>query len=241
MLNLWIREVEFVKWNSWSWIRNFVTLNSWIREVEFVKLNSWSWNREFVKLKPWINEAEMSLPVFRSYLFLCLCFLHCLPLCEPSFFLWLFCSGGGSGIVCGQSLLAASGRWGRYGSALISPPPPPPAPPRLPNAASNDVFITKTCLFKYTEIFTFKKLKIFRKKKNSDIFHISAQNIDCGFSLEPLRRGGSNDYPQSVFFYSRNKKNNVYPCKPQFYYIKVGLRGSKLYRRVFMMIVLLFV
>ena len=31
-------------------------------------------------------------------------------------------------------------------------------------------------------------------------------------------------------------KTNVYPCKPQFYYIKVGLRGSKLYRHVFVMI-----
>ena len=36
-------------------------------------------------------------------------------------------------------------------------------------------------------------------------------------------------------FLSRNKKNNVYPCKPQFYYIKVGFKGSKLYRRVFVM------
>ena len=36
-------------------------------------------------------------------------------------------------------------------------------------------------------------------------------------------------------FLSRNKKNNVYPCKPQFYYIKVGFKGSKLYRHVFMM------
>ena len=36
-------------------------------------------------------------------------------------------------------------------------------------------------------------------------------------------------------FLSINKKNNVYPCKPQFYCIKVGLRGSKLYRRVFVM------
>ena len=35
--------------------------------------------------------------------------------------------------------------------------------------------------------------------KNSDIFHISAQNIDCGYSLEPPRRGGSNEYPQSMF------------------------------------------
>ena len=65
-------------------------------------------------------------------------------------------------------------------------------------------------------------------------FHISAHNIDCGYSLEPPRRGSSNEYPQSVFLRS-NKKNNVYPCKPQFYYIKVGLRGSKLYRYVFVM------
>ena len=27
---------------------------------------------------------------------------------------------------------------------------------------------------------------------------------------------------------SRNKKNNVYPCKPQFYYIKVGFKGVKI-------------
>ena len=57
-------------------------------------------------------------------------------------------------------------------------------------------------------------------------FHISAQNIDCGYSLEPPRRGGSNEYPQSMFP-SRNKKNKVYPCKPQFYYIKVGFIGVK--------------
>ena len=35
--------------------------------------------------------------------------------------------------------------------------------------------------------------------KNSDIFPISAQNIDCGYSLEPPLRGGSNEYPQSMF------------------------------------------
>ena len=45
-------------------------------------------------------------------------------------------------------------------------------------------------------------------------FHISAQNIDCGYSLEP-----------TIYVLSRNKKNNVYPCKPQFYYIKVGFKG----------------
>ena len=59
------------------------------------------------------------------------------------------------------------------------------------------------------------------------IFHISAQNIDFGYSLEPPCQGGSNEYPQSMFL-SRNKKNNVYPCKPHFYYIKVGLKGVKI-------------
>ena len=48
-------------------------------------------------------------------------------------------------------------------------------------------------------------LKIFPPKnenfqiKNSDIFHISAQNIDCGYSLEPPRRGGSNEYHKLCF------------------------------------------
>ena len=63
--------------------------------------------------------------------------------------------------------------------------------------------------------------------KNSDIFHISSQNTHCGYALEPPQRGGSNEYPQSMFL-SRNEKNNVYPCKPQFYYIKVGFKGVKI-------------
>ena len=63
--------------------------------------------------------------------------------------------------------------------------------------------------------------------KNSDILRISAQNIDCGYSLEPPWRGGSNEYPQSMFL-SRNKKNNVYTCEPQFYYIKVGFKRVKI-------------
>ena len=87
------------------------------------------------------------------------------------------------------------------------------------------MLITKTRLFKYTENFTTKKGKF--SDKDSDIFHISAKNIDCGYSLEPPRRGGSYEYLQSMFL-SRNMKNNVYPCKPQFYYIKVGLKGVKI-------------
>ena len=77
--------------------------------------------------------------------------------------------------------------------------------------------------------FHLQKLKNFQMK-NSDIFHISAQNIDCRYSLEPPRWGGSNEYPQSMFL-SRNKKNNVYPCIPLYtpvYYIKVGFKGVKI-------------
>ena len=51
--------------------------------------------------------------------------------------------------------------------------------------------------------------------KNSDIIHISAQNINCGYSLELPQQGGSNEYPQSMFL-SRYKKNNVYPVNPSF-------------------------
>ena len=68
--------------------------------------------------------------------------------------------------------------------------------------------------------------------KNSDIFHISAQNIDCGYSLELSHWGSSKEYPQSMFL-SRNKKNNVYPCKPQFYYIKVRFKGGQNYIGMF--------
>ena len=82
----------------------------------------------------------------------------------------------------------------------------------------------KTRLFKYTENFTTKNENF--QIKNSDIFHISAQNIDCGYLLEPPQPGGSNEYPQSMFL-SRNKNNNVYPCKPQFCYTKVGFKEVK--------------
>ena len=57
-------------------------------------------------------------------------------------------------------------------------------------------------------------------------FHIAAQNIDCGYSLEPPRRG-SNEYPLSMFWAEIWKKY-VYPYKPKFYYIKVGFKGVKI-------------
>ena len=51
--------------------------------------------------------------------------------------------------------------------------------------------------------------------KNSKFFHISAQNIDYGYSLEPPRRGGSNEYPQSMFW-AETRKIMFTPVYPSF-------------------------
>ena len=99
----------------------------------------------------------------------------------------------------------------------------------------SNTFITKTGLFNYIENFTTKKGN-FSDKKNLIFFHISAQNIDCGYSLESPRRGGSNEYPQSMFL-SKIRKIMYTPVNPSFTIQKWGLRGSKLYRHVFVMIV----
>ena len=96
--------------------------------------------------------------------------------------------------------------------------------------SKNACVITKTIPFNYIENFITKNWKLTDKK--SDIFHISAQNIDCGYLLELPHWGGSDKYPQSMFL-SKNKINNVYPCKPQFYYIKVGFKGGQNYTGMF--------
>ena len=59
--------------------------------------------------------------------------------------------------------------------------------------------ITKTRLFKYIENFTSKNYKIFRWK-TLIFFIFLLKNIGCGYSLEPPRRDGSNDYTQSMFW-----------------------------------------
>ena len=56
-------------------------------------------------------------------------------------------------------------------------------------------------------------------KKKKWYFHISAQNIDCEYSLEPHWRDGSYE----SMFLSRNKKNSVYPCKTPVLLYKSGV------------------
>ena len=51
-----------------------------------------------------------------------------------------------------------------------------------------------------------------------NIFLIFAPNIDCGYSEAVLTS------THNLWFGSKIRKK-VYPCKPQFYYIKVGCRG----------------
>ena len=51
--------------------------------------------------------------------------------------------------------------------------------------------------------------------KNSDIFYISAQNIDCGYLSEPPLRGGSDEYPQSMFW-AEIRKIMYTPVNPSF-------------------------
>ena len=61
----------------------------------------------------------------------------------------------------------------------------------------------------HTEIFLALKIEYFQLK-NFDIFLVFAQNINCGYTLELPRRGGSNEYPQSMFW-SKNRYTPAYP------------------------------
>ena len=92
--------------------------------------------------------------------------------------------------------------------------------PKRGNCNAKRTDITKTRLFKCIENFTTQKEKL-SDKKNLYFSHFCSKH-----RLWVLVRT-SNEYPQSMFL-SRNKKNNVYPCKPQFYYIKVGFKGVEI-------------
>ena len=62
-----------------------------------------------------------------------------------------------------------------------------------------------------------------------DYCHIFAQNIDCGYTLERV--------PTIYICFEAKIGKNVYPCKPQFYYIKVGYKGCTLHGQISMMFV----
>ena len=66
-------------------------------------------------------------------------------------------------------------------------------------AQEKKLTITKICLLKYTENFATKNENF--QIKNVDFFlYISAQKIDCVYSLEPPRWGGSYEYNNLCFW-----------------------------------------
>ena len=67
------------------------------------------------------------------------------------------------------------------------------------NKYINRYIITKTYLYNFDPLKPHFYIVKLRFTGVYIIFLISAQNIDCGYSLEPPRRGGSNKYPQSMF------------------------------------------
>ena len=92
--------------------------------------------------------------------------------------------------------------------------------------------ITKTCLYNVDPI----KPHFYIVKLGFTglyiIFLISAQNMDCGYSLEPTRRGGSNEYPQSMFWAEIWKLSEFLSENFQFLVVKFSIY---LNRHVFVM------
>ena len=87
--------------------------------------------------------------------------------------------------------------------------------------------ITKTCLFKHTENFTNKKWKF--SDKNSDIFHISAQNIDsCGTRYNRLGDAVLTS-THNLCFWAEIRKIMYTPVNPVLLYIYIsGVEGVKI-------------
>ena len=78
--------------------------------------------------------------------------------------------------------------------------------PEIPILSNSRHYACSGYHYENTPIQIYGKFYHQKKKKNEnfqirkcDIFHISAQNIDYGYSLEPPCRGGSYEYQQSMF------------------------------------------
>ena len=76
--------------------------------------------------------------------------------------------------------------------------------------------ITKTRLFKYIETFTSKNWKI-PGTKTLIFFIFLLQHVEAVLTSS-----------HNLCFWAKIRKNNIYPCKPQFYYIKVGFKAFKI-------------
>ena len=87
------------------------------------------------------------------------------------------------------------------------------------------MFLYENTLMQYTVIFKVEKNEF--SEKCFDIFIIFAQNIECRYTSEPPRRGGSNEYPQSMFCIEIKNRCMYSPAYPtEFCYIKVGFKDT---------------
>ena len=68
-----------------------------------------------------------------------------------------------------------------------------------PDQGLRYLHITKTCLYNFDPLKPHFYIVNLGFTRVYIIFLISAQNIDCGYSLEPPRRGGSNEYHNLCF------------------------------------------
>ena len=60
------------------------------------------------------------------------------------------------------------------------------------------------------------------------IFLFLLKNIDCGYSLEPPQRGGSNDYPQSMFLAEIWKISEFFIWNLYFLVVKFSVYWNRL-------------
>ena len=75
--------------------------------------------------------------------------------------------------------------------------------------------------FYYTPLL-YSKTVVYRGIHNFFLFQL--KNIDCGYSLEPPRRGGSNEYPQSMFWAEIRKISDFFlPKKFPFLVVKFSI------------------
>ena len=96
--------------------------------------------------------------------------------------------------------------------------------------AIND--ITKTCLYSFDPLKPhFYTVKLGFTWVNINFLFL-LKNIDCGYWLEPPRRGGSNEYPQSMFWAEIWKLTEFVIWKFSFLVEKISVY---LNRRVFIM------
>ena len=84
------------------------------------------------------------------------------------------------------------------------------------------VFITKTCLYNFDPLkphFYIVKLRFTRVYIIFSYF--CSKNINCGYLLEPPHRGGSNEYPQSMFWAETWKISEFFIWKFSFFGRKI--------------------